>query len=88
MFIESAIKLAKKTYPSFSHGVFISKSAFNLVMHGQVMATISEELPPDSVMLLYLSASGFCQFYVTTIITEWLLLSWISYLHDYPCREG
>lgn len=31
---------------------------FKVVVHGQVMATICEELPPDSVMLVYLSASG------------------------------
>ncbi|KAB1200552.1 histone H3.3 [Morella rubra] len=29
-----------------------------IAVHGQVMATISEELPPDSIMLVYLSASG------------------------------
>ena len=28
-------------------------------MRGQVVATISEELPPDSIMLIYLSASGY-----------------------------
>lgn len=31
---------------------------FNVMMHWQVMATICEELPPDSIMLVYLSASG------------------------------
>lgn len=47
------------------HIFFTSLMAFSLlrlifkfVVHGQVMATICEELPPDSVMLVYLSASG------------------------------
>lgn len=30
----------------------------DLAFDGQVLATICEELPPDGVLLIYLSASG------------------------------
>jgi hypothetical protein len=40
----------------------------NFVVRGQVLATICEELPPDSVMLIYLSASGLYHFYISGII--------------------
>lgn len=44
---------------------------FNFVVHGQVMATICEELPPDSVMLVYLSASGLYHLYISGIIINY-----------------
>lgn len=59
--------------------LFLSNSSVDC-RFGQVLATICEELPPDGVLLVYLSASGSAMF---RLVSKWAFHYWNNILTSF-----